>query len=201
VTARRRTSVTWAKDDPFGAETAEVFLAADCLTATGVAIGGAPVPYRLDYALQTRSGWVTTAVRACARGDGWRRWLELERAAFGAWTVRAESEGADGLAPAGGEPDALAGATDADLGLSPLFNSLPVLRHGLLASGGPHDFVVAWISVPDLTLRPSAQRYTHRRTLADGGACVRFESEDFAADIRFDAAGLVLDYPGIARRL
>jgi hypothetical protein len=30
---------------------------------------------------------------------------------------------------------------------------------------------------------------------------VRFVSGDFTADIRFDAAGFVLDYPGLARRV
>jgi uncharacterized protein len=34
-----------------------------------------------------------------------------------------------------------------------------------------------------------------------GGGQVRFSSADFTADIRFDVAGFVLDYPGIATRI
>jgi hypothetical protein len=94
-------------------------------------------------------------------------------------------------------PD-LAGALDCDLGLSPLTNSMPVLRHGLLEPGEPVELLMAWVAVPELTVHASAQRYV---PLGEG--VVRFESLDgeFTADIEFDADGLVVDYPGIARRL
>jgi uncharacterized protein len=83
-----------------------------------------------------------------------------------------------------------------DLGWSPLFNSLPVLRDGLLEAGPPRDYVMRWVDVPSLELHRSEQRYA---PLGDG--VVRFLSGDFTADIRFDAAGFVLDYPGLARRV
>src|SRR4051795_4396619 len=34
-----------------------------------------------------------------------------------------------------------------DLGWSPLFNSLPVIRDGLLANGTPRDYEMCWIDV------------------------------------------------------
>ncbi|MFJ5994815.1 putative glycolipid-binding domain-containing protein [Streptomyces sp. NPDC092370] len=38
---------------------------------------------------------------------------------------------------------------------------MPVLRHGLRRTPGERDFLMAWVSVPDLTVRPSRQTYTH----------------------------------------
>jgi hypothetical protein len=46
----------------------------------------------------------------------------------------------------------------------------------------------------------SVQRYKHLRTTPTG-AVVRFASGDFTADLVVDTAGLVLDYPDLARRV
>jgi len=83
-----------------------------------------------------------------------------------------------------------------DLGLSPLFNSLPVLRDGLLAAGPARDYVMTWVDVPSLTATRAEQRYTPL-----GGRVVRYASSGFTAEIEFDAEGFVLHYPGLARRV
>ena len=72
--------------------------------------------------------------------------------------------------------DGLAGALDVDLGLSPLLNTPPVLRDGVLRDGGNVDFVMAWVSVPGLTVHRSPQRYSFVRTIDDGRSVVRFDS-------------------------
>ncbi len=199
----------WAKEEPFGTELADVSIGGGVLSATGVAIGTGPAPYRLDYRLTTADGYVTARLVVRVQGQGWRRVLELERAAAGksagAWSCRTEAEGAPDLpAPGGpgGDLAALAGALDCDLGLSPLTNSMPVLRHGLHEGGGPVDVLVAWVSVPDLTVHAARQRYTFVRR-ERGARIVRFESLDdtFTAEIGFDRHGVVLDYPGIARHV
>jgi hypothetical protein len=82
-----------------------------------------------------------------------------------------------------------------DLGWSPLFNSLPVIRDGLLHSATPRDYLMRWVDVPSLELSPSRQRYEPL-----GDARVRFRSGSFSADIQFDSDGFVMSYPGIARR-
>ena len=46
-----------------------------------------------------------------------------------------------------------------DLGWSPLFNSLPVIRDGLLRAGPPRAYVMRWVDVPSLELHRSEQRY------------------------------------------
>ena len=59
-----------------------------------------------------------------------------------------------------------------------------------------YDFVMAWVSLPDLKVHRSGQRYEH---LAPGR--VRFSDDDgFTADLELDENGLILVYPGLARR-
>jgi hypothetical protein len=197
-----RRAVAWVKDDPFGVEFAEIAFAPQRLSATGVAIGVSPVPYRLDYTLETAPGFVASRLRASSRGEGWRRTLDLRRDAAGAWSVVAEEEGHVALQPAGGDPTTFTGVLDFDLGLSPVTNIIPVLRHDLLAGGGPVELSVAWVSVPDLSVLADGQRYTFVRADQDRRV-VRYEATDgtFAADITLDAEGIAVDYPGIARRL
>jgi len=90
----------------------------------------------------------------------------------------------------------LCGADFFDLGYSPLFNSLPIIRDGLLDAGPARVYVMRWVDVPSLELRRSEQRYEPL-----GSAVVRFQTEGFTAEIQFDAAGFVLDYPGLAQRV
>jgi hypothetical protein len=84
-----------------------------------------------------------------------------------------------------------------DVAFSPLFNSLPVLRHGLHRGGSPRDFVMTFVSVPDLGLHQSTQRYDP----LNGEGRVRFSSGTFQAEIEFDADAFVVHYPTIATRL
>jgi hypothetical protein len=82
-----------------------------------------------------------------------------------------------------------------DLGWSPLFNSLPVIRDGLLVRGPARNYLMRWVDVPSLEVTDSEQRYEPL-----GNGLVRFRSGSFTADIQFDECGFVVDYPGIARR-
>jgi hypothetical protein len=195
-------AVAWVKDDPFGVEFAEIAITEENLTASGVAVGTAPLPYRLDYELETRAGFVTARLRGTTRGEGWHRELDLRRDEDGVWSIAVNEEGAVDLPPAGGDVARLADALDCDLGLSPVTNMMPILRHGLLGGGGPIEFTMAWVAVPALTVQPDGQRYRHLRPAADHHV-VRFEATDgsFTADISVDTDAVVVDYPGIARRL
>ena len=202
----RSRSIAWSKAEPFGAEFVEVVIESDLLTAQGVAIGSAPAPYRLDYELATSPGFITTRLAVTARGDGWMRGLDLRRTPSGVWD---ETWTEAGLCRALGprpptDLNGLADALDVDLGLSPLLNTPPVLRHGLLRGEGSVDLMMAWVSVPNLAVHRSPQRYSFVRALDDLRSVVRFESlgdDGFAADITYDADGLVLDYPGVGTRL
>jgi uncharacterized protein len=198
----RKRAAAWVKDEPFGVEFAEIAIAEDHLTARGVALGVTPLPYRLDYELETSARFTTAQLRATTHGEGWRRELDLRRDADGIWRVGADGEGDLDLPPAGGDASALAGALDCDLGLSPVTNMMPILRHALLGGGGPINLIMAWVAVPALSVQADRQRYRHLSSAADHHV-IRYEATDgsFAADITVDTDAVVIDYPGIARRL
>ena len=194
--------VGWFKDDSRGAEFVDVVLGAGHLRATGVAVGSKPMAYRLDYVLETHSGYITSRIRVRTRGQGWKRVLDLRRSAEGIWTEATLTHGEAPLPACGGDMAPLVGALDCDLGLSPLTNSMPVLRHALMTDHTPMDFRMAWISVPDLGVHLSRQRYSFLRDEAERHV-ILYESTDsgFSAELIFDDDGLVVDYPGIGRRM
>ena len=193
----------WSKEEPFlGAELVDVTVGDSGLSAQGSAIGTSPFPYHLQYDLTTVEPFVTSVLEVRTEGKDWSRRLELRRAPDGSWSFEVESEGAPDLPVSGGNLEPVAEALDCDLGLSPLTNSMPILRHRLHEGGGPVDFLMAWVSVPDLAVHPSRQRYTFLRREQDA-RIVRYESRggDFVADLRVDDEGLVIDYPRLARRI
>lgn len=79
---------------------------------------------------------------------------------------------------------------------------MPVRRHGLHLRAGEVDFLMAWVSVPDLSVHASRQRYEHvgRR---DERAVVRYvgEHRSFVGELELDDDGFVLFYPELARRV
>jgi uncharacterized protein len=172
--------LAWNGTPVWRTEVCEVELEADGLVATGAQLGSDPRPYRAAYELEVRGDWVTRRLRVEVGGVGS---LELRHDGKGTWA---------------GVPNSaeLEGALDCDLAFSPLTNVMPVRRHRLHEEPGTVDFAMAWVSLPDLTVHRSDQRYEH---LAPGR--VRYRSDTFVADLELDADGLVLVYPGLARRV
>jgi hypothetical protein len=195
-------SIAWVKDEGLGIEFAEVGLGKRRMNATGVAIGTSPMPYRLDYRFESRSRFITKSIEVVSRGQGWSRSLVLTRDKLGEWDAAWESHGEALLPHPTGDMKNLKEALDCDLALSPLTNTMPVLRHDLLHGAGSVELLMAWISVPDLSVIPSGQRYTFVST-DELITVVRYESSsrDFTAEIVFDEDGLVVEYPGIGRRI
>jgi uncharacterized protein len=192
--------LAWKGPDPVRVDVAHVTLASDSLTARGTS---AVADYVVDWVLETGAAWVTRTLSVRARGDGFVRSLELARDADGTWSATRRQ---DGQPAAGLDVTGLAGALDCDLGLCPFTNTMPVLRHDLVAGARrgeshPVELVMAWVAVPDLTVAVSPQRYTPLAPAPDGGASIGFASGDFEATIEFDRDGLVRDYPGLASRL
>ena len=76
---------------------------------------------------------------------------------------------------------------------------MPVARAGLAEREGGEDFLMAWVSVPDLALIAYPQRYEHVRRRPDGRATVRFvdrgPAEGFLADLELDRDGFVVRSP------
>jgi len=176
----------WRGLEEWLAEAALIAADADSLTARGTQLGAEPEPYRVDYELATSGGFVTERLSLTARTAGAESRLELLRGSDGGWR-------------ANGEPlPELQGAADCDLANCPVTNAMPILREGLRDRGEPEDFVMAWVSLPDLGVRRSEQRYE-----PIDAHTVRFVSldSDFRAELELDDQGLVVRYPRLAERL
>jgi hypothetical protein len=169
--------LAWTGLEEWLAEVCEVELAADGVIATGTQLGAAPHPYRAGYELDARGDWITRHLRVEVAGGGV---LDLRHDGAGHWDGRPE----------------LDGALDCDLAFSPLTNLMPIRRHALHERPGAVDFLMAWVSLPDLEVHRSAQRYEHMQP-----GLVRFSSDDFTADLELDPDGLVRVYPRLARRV
>ncbi|GGW95934.1 putative glycolipid-binding domain-containing protein [Streptomyces lomondensis] len=176
--------LTWEVSASRGFETAWAQVGGGVLRARGRAVGTYPEPYWVTYDLDAAGGFVTRRLRVTIESARGSRTLDLRHDGGGGWTADGERL-----------PD-VDGALDCDLGLCPLTNSMPVLRHGLHRGPGELEFLMAWVSVPDLAVRPSQQTYRHR-----GPGRVRFASGGFHSDLEFDEEGFVVDYPSLARRL
>jgi uncharacterized protein len=174
----------WRGIDEWRAEASQVRIDEDRLTATGTQLGITPEPYRVDYSLRTGADFVTKSLELSALRAGALRRLRLVRHPDGRWTADDRPL-----------PD-LDGALDTDLMASPLFNSMPVRRYDMADGGPARDLVMAFVTVPDLVVTRSEQRYTPL-----GGGRVNYRSGDFSADIAFDPDGLVLNYAGLAQRV
>jgi hypothetical protein len=193
--------LVWRGTDAFRTEVVAAELSTDGLRARGTQVGVDPLPYRLDYELETGSDFVTTRLDARVEGGDWSRSLELTRDA-GGWRLEAGSDGAVELPPPGGERSGLEEALDCDIAFSPLTNTMPVLRAGLLDSPGRREIVAAWMAVPELTVQPARQGYEHVRGITRG-AIVRYRSldGDFVSELEFDRDGFVRRYPQMAERV
>jgi uncharacterized protein len=179
--------VVWRGLGGWRAEASYVRIEDGRLSAHGTQLGAEPEPYRLDYTLRTGAEFVTEALELSLLRGGALRRLLLARKPDGTWTADDS--------PLPEVEDAL----DCDLGLCPLTNTMPVLRHGLLDPGAePREFVMAWVAVPDLTVHRSEQRYepidaNHVRYVG--------RHRSFVGELEFDDDGLVVRYPELAERV
>jgi len=83
-----------------------------------------------------------------------------------------------------------------DVFASPFFNSLPVLRDGLLRGGPAREYTMRFVRLPSLEVVPSLQRYEPL-----GSSKVRYSSGTFTAEIAFDDDGFVTTYEGFLERV
>jgi uncharacterized protein len=90
----------------------------------------------------------------------------------------------------------LEGADFFDVFASPFFNSLPVVRDGLLDGGEPMTYVMRFVRVPTLEVVGSEQRYEPL-----GERAVRYSSGSFSARIEFDEDAFVTEYEGFLERV
>jgi len=193
--------LAWTGPDSDRVEAAQVLLGPSALRARGTST---TAEHTRDWVLECGPDWVTRRLSVRARGDGWARSLDVTRGDAG-WSARRRKDEAPpedvDLGPLG-----LDDALDCDLALCPVTNTMPILRHDLVAAARAGedrsvDFVMAWVDVPALTVHRSRQRYTALGPAGDGGALIGFASEGFTAELTVDADGFVVDYPTIGTRV
>ncbi len=146
-------------------------------------------PFRLRYKLKCDPGWHT-------------RKLDLElHDVHGCRERHLRADGRGNWREGGQEISELAGCMDVDISATPFTNTLP-LRRLDLAPGEAAALTVAYVKVPELTIRPVSQRYTCNWR-APTGATVTYEGlfRGFKAELALYADGLVIDYPETFRRV
>jgi uncharacterized protein len=198
VTQASHRAVVWRGTDEFRTEYADVRIHSGHLLARGVQIGVVPLPYEARYSLDTRDGFATARLTVDVNGAGWSRRLDLSCDESATWQLSADMSGGEDMPEPGGDPVGLTGAVDCDLAFSPFTNTMPILRDGLHEGGDPRDYDMAWVSLPDLAVHRSLQRY---EPIVPGR--VRFVSRDsdFRAELELDADGLLVRYEHLAERV
>jgi len=160
------------------------------IVADGVIIGLAEgAPFRVRYTIACDDRWRLRAADVVSLGND-RRELHLRADGTGVWTNEA------------GQPlPDLAGCIEVDISATPFTNTLPIRRLDL-RPGDSRDVPVAYIAIPDFTLRQVPQRYTRLDARADE-ALYLYEGLlwDFRAELPVDGDGVVTDYPGLFRRV
>jgi hypothetical protein len=144
-------------------------------------------PFRLTYRLTWDELWRLREADLVVTKERFTTSLNLRTDGRGRWRDD------DGRAI-----DELDGCVDIDIWPTPFTNSFPVRREPMVV-GERRQFRMAWVFAPDLTVRPQPQAYTR---LAD--RLYLFESLDgsgFSVELPVDEDGIVLDYPGMFRRL
>lgn len=99
---------------------------------------------------------------------------------------------------------ALSGCLDVDISVTPFTNTLPIRRLNL-RPGMSSTLNMAYIAAPRLHIEVVEQRYTCLEVTPDGER-YRYESLKngdswFTAELLVDSNGLVIDYPGLFRRV
>jgi uncharacterized protein len=159
------------------------------LVADGVVLGMANCrPFRLAYEVRCDANWRVRAVRVGVPGEPPK--VELLSDGEGNWATFN-----------GRTVPHLNGCQYVDISETPFTNTLPIRRLGL-APGTSADISVVYFEGTELQPWPEPQRYTCLQKGGEGGL-YRFLSLDggFTAELPVDTDGLVVDYPGLFKRV
>jgi hypothetical protein len=143
-------------------------------------------PYRLSYRLRWDEARRVRSARLHVVTESGETKLSLRSDGMGNWR---DSNGRELVE--------LRGATDLDIWPTPFTNSLAIWRLGD-ALRERQRIEVVYVAAPQLSVALMRQAYTRIRP-----GLFRFASMDsgFTADLPVDEDGIVLDYPGLFRRV
>jgi len=183
----------WQFLDGPGVELLELEEAGDSVVAESVIVRSLTgSPFTVRYRIECDSGWRVRMLRVDV-ASGKRRTLTWHADGVGVW------KDDDGEIVAG-----ITGCIDVDLSATAFTNTLPIRRLDL-QPGEQETIAAAYVHVPELTFDRSIQRYT-RLERDPAGARYRYESlkdgeVGYSTEITVDGDGLVVEYPGYARRV
>jgi uncharacterized protein len=182
--------VVWSAWDAPGLGHLHLEMHNDGVVADSIVIGVTEGrPFRVAYEVRCDVGWRVRAVRVgVPRSEASD--VELLSDGRGNWTR-----------PDGRDVPELRGCIDVDISVTPFTNTLPIRRLSLAPTESA-EVSVAYFEGTELQAWPELQRYTCLEK-SEGGGLYRFLSLDggFTADLPVDADGLVLDYPGLFKRV
>lgn len=182
--------LTWLGADVPRLEGARIVLGERRMRATGALVSAATddrPAYSATYSLSTGESGVVSRVSVRAVNAAGERQVTLNRSEEGIWLVD-HGQGA--------ERNDFEGAVDVDVEWCVLFNAVPVRRLGLHQGSAEHTLPVVYVRLPDLSVQLVRQTYA-----ADHGSAVSFRHGDFNAELTVDEHGIVVDYPGLSRRI
>lgn len=182
MTDRLHRTIVWRRLDGLGIEHCSLAQRGDGWQIRGTAIRAEGDPFLARYRVACDAGWRTRAVEIEVEMgtnirtlrmtvDEDRRW----------WNASTDAELL-----------AFRGCDDADLGITPATNTLPIRRLNL-GIGETRAVTAAWVQFPTLSIEPLPQRYTRLDALR-----YRYESADgaFTTELAVDELGLVTHYAG-----
>ncbi|HET8841671.1 MAG TPA: putative glycolipid-binding domain-containing protein [Ktedonobacteraceae bacterium] len=185
--------IMWSPWTTPGLEHLHISLQADEINADGLILGVTEQkPFRLHYKIQCDQHWRLRSVHLALLNSPYHS-LHLLTDGKGSWTT----EGRQDLS-------ALQGCLDIDISDTPFTNTLPI-RRLTLATGSSVTLPMVYITIPELSLEVTEQRYTCLESSSSGGRYL-FESLEngfahFTAELPVDEDGLVLHYPELFKRV
>ena len=167
-------------------------------------------PLRLRYAINCAPDWTVQAVvlsMVCAAFDDVPTppaapWIRNAAGGFSC-SLKHDGNGRWSNTVGGADLQALSGCTTVDLAGTVFTNTLPI-RAACLDPEEVCDVMAVWIDGPREGLpRRAHQRYTCLAREADGTMRFRYQNLSGTTDLELttDADGVVLEYPGAARRV
>jgi hypothetical protein len=182
--------LTWQGLDSPRLEGVRLVLSERGLRATGALVvpaDGERPAFAATYSVATGEGGEVSRVSVRSVSAGGERQVTLNRSEEGIWLVD-HGQGA--------KRTDFDGAMDVDVECCVLFNALPMRRLGLHTKPGEHTLPMVYVSLPDLSVELVRQHYSH----VERGV-TSFTYGDFTAELVVDEEGIVLQYPGLAKRI
>ncbi|WP_156755165.1 putative glycolipid-binding domain-containing protein [Actinokineospora pegani] len=186
--------LTWQGVEPTTLESVRLLVGDTRLRASGrVIAAGAPgqEPYSASFEASVDKSETAGRLLLRTTTADKERQISLSRTEDGMWLVDHGSTS---------NRDAFAGAVAVDVAGAVTFASLPIRRLGLHRAQGEAEIPVVAVTMPGLEVALVTQSY---RTVSvdEAGAVIAVTRGETTVEIAVDADGIVVDFPGVSRRV